>query len=43
MHCKNTANKTSHSPCCTPNKAENILGVDIKYSIMDIYYEDIEE
>ena len=38
-----TLDHISHSPCCTPNKAENILGVDIKYSIMDIYYEYIEE
>ncbi len=38
-----TLDHISHSPCCTPNKVENVLGVDIKYSIMDIYYEYIEE
>ena len=28
-----------HSPCCTVEKAKRLLGVEIKYSIMDIYYE----
>ena len=38
-----TLDHVSHSPCCTPDKAEKMLGVNIKYSIMDIYYEYIEE
>ncbi len=38
-----TLDHISHSPCCTPNKVESLLKVDIKYSIMDIYYEYIEE
>ena len=29
----------SHSPCCSVEKAKKLLGVEIKYSIMDIYYE----
>lgn len=28
-----------HSPCCTVEKAKKLLGVEMKYSIMDIYYE----
>ena len=28
-----------HSPCCSVEKAKKLLGVEIKYSIMDIYYE----
>ncbi len=32
----------SHSPCCTVEKAKKLLGVEIKYSIMDIFYEYIE-
>ena len=31
-----------HSPCCTVEKAKRLLGVDIKYSIMDIFFEYIE-
>ena len=31
-----------HSPCCTVQKAEKLLGVKIKYSIMDIFREYIE-
>ncbi|MBQ9355468.1 MAG: NAD-dependent epimerase/dehydratase family protein [Clostridia bacterium] len=38
-----TLDHISHSPCCTPNKVEKLLGVSMKYSIMDIYYEYIEE
>ena len=29
----------SHSPCCSVEKAKTLLGVEIKYSIMDIYTE----
>ena len=28
-----------HSPCCTVEKAEKMLGLKMKYSIMDIFYE----
>ena len=28
----------SHSPCCTPQKAKQLLGVKSQYSIMDIFY-----
>lgn len=28
-----------HSPCCSVEKAKKLLGVEIKYSIMDIFYE----
>lgn len=28
-----------HSPCCSVEKAEKLLGVKMRYSIMDIYYE----
>ena len=31
-----------HSPVCTVQKAKDLLGVDIKYSIMDIFLEYIE-
>jgi nucleoside-diphosphate-sugar epimerase len=31
-----------HSPCCTVEKAKRLLGVEIKYSIMDIFLEYIE-
>lgn len=31
-----------HSPCCTVEKAKKMLGVKIKYSIMDIFYEYVE-
>jgi nucleoside-diphosphate-sugar epimerase len=34
-----TLDHISHSPCCTPMKAQTLLGVEIKYSIMDIFYE----
>lgn len=34
-----TYEHVSHSPCCTVEKAKKLLGVEIKYSIMDIYYE----
>ena len=37
-----TLDHISHSPCCTPNKVEKLLKVEIKYSIMDIYYEYVE-
>ena len=29
----------AHSPCCTVEKAKTLFGVEIKYSIMDIYVE----
>ncbi len=29
----------AHSPCCSVEKAKKLLGVEIKYSIMDIYLE----
>lgn len=32
----------SHSPCCTPLKAQTLLGVEIKYSILEIFYEYIK-
>ena len=38
-----TLDHISHSPCCTPMKAINLLGVEIKYSIMDIFYEYVDE
>ena len=38
-----TLDHISHSPCCTPNKVEKILEIDIKYSIVDIFYEYITE
>ena len=38
-----TLDHISHSPCCTPMKAQTLLGVEIKYSIMDIFYEYIAQ
>lgn len=38
-----TLDHVSHSPCCTPQKAINLLGVKINYSIMDIFYEYIND
>ena len=38
-----TLDHTSHSPCCSVDKAKKLLGVDIKYSIMDIFYEYLNE
>lgn len=32
----------SHSPCCTVEKAKKLLGVEIKYSITDIFHEYLE-
>ena len=34
-----TLDHAAHSPCCSVEKAKKLLGVDIKYSIMDIFYE----
>lgn len=34
-----TLDHVSHSPCCTPRKAQILLGVEIQHSIMDIFYE----
>jgi nucleoside-diphosphate-sugar epimerase len=34
-----TMDHVFHSPCCTVEKAEKVLGVKMKYSIMDIFYE----
>ncbi|MBR2023348.1 MAG: hypothetical protein IJ996_02370, partial [Clostridia bacterium] len=31
-----------HSPCCTMEKAKRVLGVQMQYSIMDIYKEYLE-
>ena len=38
-----TLDHVSHSPCCTVEKAKHLLGVEIKYSIMDIFYEYLNE
>ena len=38
-----TLDHISHSPCCTPRKAQTMLGVEIKHSIMDIFYAYIAE
>ena len=38
-----TLDHISHSPCCTPRKAQTLLGVEIKHSIMDIFCEYITE
>ena len=38
-----TLDHVSHSPCCTVEKAKRLLGVEIKYSIMDIFYEYLDE
>lgn len=38
-----TLDHISHSPCCTPRKAQAMLGVEIKHSIMDIFYAYIAE
>ncbi len=32
----------AHSPCCSVEKAKQLLGVEIKYSVMDIYVEYIK-
>ena len=31
-----------HSPCCTGEKVKRVLGVEMQYSIMDIYKEYLE-
>lgn len=38
-----TLDHVSHSPCCSAKKVGRMLGVNIKYSIMDIFYEYIDE
>lgn len=37
-----TLDHIEHSPYCSVEKAKKLLGVDLKYSIMDIYYEYIK-
>lgn len=39
---KDSYDHVFHSPCCTVEKAKKLLGVKIKYSIMDIFREYIE-
>jgi hypothetical protein len=34
-----TLDHATHSPCCSVEKAKQLLGVEIKYSIMDIFKE----
>lgn len=34
-----TLDHATHSPCCSVEKAKRLLGVEIKYSIMDIFKE----
>ena len=34
-----TMDHVFHSPCCTVEKAQKMLGLKMKYSIMDIFYE----
>ena len=38
-----TLDHISHSPCCTPEKAQSLLGVELKYSITDIFREYLDE
>ncbi len=39
---EDTLDHIGHSPCCTVEKAKKMLGVEIKYSIMDIFIEYLE-